>query len=86
MNTFSVLDSIIFIVYVLLIVVIGLWCSRTRKGGVKRLEGIFPGREYIALVGDRSFRHSVQYIGRAVLSACPDPALPSDWESLPMSS
>ena len=35
MNTFSVLDSVIFIVYVLLIVVIGLWCSRTRKGGVK---------------------------------------------------
>lgn len=35
MNTFSVLDSVIFIVYVLLIVVIGLWCSRTRKGGIK---------------------------------------------------
>lgn len=41
MNTFSVTDSIIFIAYVILIIVIGIVCSRTKEGKKKDSKDYF---------------------------------------------
>ena len=70
MNTFSILDYAIFIGYACVIMFIGLFVSRTKKGQAKSSQDYFLASRSLALL---------QIFRQNSLSGCPVPALLSVW-------
>ncbi len=63
---FSALDYAVFILYGLLIIGVGLWVSRKKKGQEKTSTDYFLASKSLALVGDWGFPDCLQHFRRAV--------------------
>ena len=65
-STFSALDYAIFIGYAILILGVGLWVSRDKKGHQKNAEDYFLASKSLAVVGSWSILDRGQHLCRAV--------------------
>ena len=60
--SFSAIDYIIFILYMVILVSVGLWVSRTKKDQVKTTDDYFLARHSLTWWGNRDHPYCFQYL------------------------
>lgn len=66
MGSFTTLDYVIFAIYAIVILSVGLFVSRNKKDTKKTAEDYFLAGKDSPMVGYRFITHCCQYIGRTV--------------------